>query len=276
NKLLGRIEGVDGIKTGFIRASGFNLMTNVRTEDRHIVTVVLGGRSGAHRDGIVANLVRAHLPRAFAGARTAPLVAEADARPRPAVVAEAPRPRPDVDTTATTPARPADPSARRPVEASGATPAPNLRWTTGPQPILPPAALAYTASETAEASAGGKIQARLPAPETVVAKAPPRPEPEPQARPAAPIATASVARTGWMIQLGALDDEDKAKEILAQARSASGRTLAKASPFTERVTVRGGSTLFRARFSGFQEAEAAQEACRALKRNGFNCFATRG
>jgi D-alanyl-D-alanine carboxypeptidase len=37
NKLLGRIEGVDGIKTGFTRASGFNLMTNAKTEDRHIV-----------------------------------------------------------------------------------------------------------------------------------------------------------------------------------------------------------------------------------------------
>jgi D-alanyl-D-alanine carboxypeptidase len=275
NKLLGRIEGVDGIKTGFIRASGFNLMTNVRTEDRHIVTVVLGGRSGGHRDGIVANLVRSHLPRAYAGARTAPLVAEASERPRPAVVAEAPRPRADVETTATTPAaKPLDLSHRRPIEASGATPAPNLRWTTGPQPILPPAALAYAApspaSEPAPAPAG-KIQARLPAPETIVAKAPAKADPEPQSR-----AVAAAPRSGWMIQLGALDDEDKAKEILAQARSASGRALAKASPFTEKVVVRGGSTLFRARFSGFQEAEAAQEACRALKRTGFNCFATRG
>ena len=44
NKLLGRVEGVDGIKTGYTRASGFNLVTSVRRDDRHIVAVVLGGR----------------------------------------------------------------------------------------------------------------------------------------------------------------------------------------------------------------------------------------
>ncbi len=30
NKLLGRVEGVDGIKTGFTRASGFNLLTSAK------------------------------------------------------------------------------------------------------------------------------------------------------------------------------------------------------------------------------------------------------
>jgi D-alanyl-D-alanine carboxypeptidase len=90
NKLLGRVEGVDGIKTGFTRASGFNLMTNVKTDDRHIVAVILGGRSGASRDQTMAALVRSNLPRAYAGARQAPLVAEAADRPRPVMVAEAP------------------------------------------------------------------------------------------------------------------------------------------------------------------------------------------
>jgi D-alanyl-D-alanine carboxypeptidase len=90
NKLLGRVHGVDGIKTGFTRASGFNLMTSARTDDRHIVAVVLGGRSGASRDQAMASLVKSNLPRAYAGARTAPVVAEATERPRPAVVA-APR-----------------------------------------------------------------------------------------------------------------------------------------------------------------------------------------
>ncbi|HEX2265365.1 MAG TPA: SPOR domain-containing protein, partial [Solirubrobacterales bacterium] len=59
-----------------------------------------------------------------------------------------------------------------------------------------------------------------------------------------------------------------------EAKARTGRVLAKASPFTEKVS-RDGSTLFRARFSGFQEAEDAQEACKALKRSGFACFATR-
>jgi D-alanyl-D-alanine carboxypeptidase len=105
NKLLGRVEGVDGIKTGFTRASGFNLLTSARTEDRHIVGAVLGGKSGASRDKIMAGLVNQTLPRAYAGGRTTPVVAEAAERPRPAVVAEASRSRgADVETTsATTP-----------------------------------------------------------------------------------------------------------------------------------------------------------------------------
>jgi D-alanyl-D-alanine carboxypeptidase len=71
-----------------------------------------------------------------------------------------------------------------------------------------------------------------------------------------------------------MDDEDKAKAMLEEARTRSGRILAKASAFTEKV-VREGTTLYRARFSGFQEADSAQEACKSLKRSGFNCFATR-
>jgi D-alanyl-D-alanine carboxypeptidase len=168
NKLLGRVEGVDGIKTGFTRASGFNLMTNAKTNDRHIIAVVLGGRSGASRDQIVASLVRSNLPRAYAGARQAPVVAEAADRPRPAVIAEASRPHGseiNVETTAATPARPAlatadtatprrntaplDLNAMRPVfaSASGApsTTTPSaVNWKAGAS-ALPQAAQAYAA-----------------------------------------------------------------------------------------------------------------------------------
>ncbi len=64
NRLLGRVEGVDGIKTGYTRASGFNLLTSVKTDDRHVVAVVLGGRSGASRDAQMASLIERDLPRA--------------------------------------------------------------------------------------------------------------------------------------------------------------------------------------------------------------------
>ena len=50
NHLLGKVEGVDGIKTGFTRDSGFNLVTSVRRGPRRIVAVVLGGRSAGSRD----------------------------------------------------------------------------------------------------------------------------------------------------------------------------------------------------------------------------------
>ena len=67
--------------------------------------------------------------------------------------------------------------------------------------------------------------------------------------------------TGWVIQLGATDDEDKAKAMLDAARSRFGKVLGKASPFTEKVTV-DGSTLYRARFSGFSNRTMPQKACK--------------
>src|SRR5262249_51075779 len=45
NRLLGSVDGVDGIKTGFTRASGFNLVTSVHRGNRYVVAVVLGGAS---------------------------------------------------------------------------------------------------------------------------------------------------------------------------------------------------------------------------------------
>ena len=81
NRLLGRVEGVDGIKTGYTRASGFNLLTSARSEGRHILTVVLGGRSARARDVKVAELVESHLPRAHAGRRLTPKAVEIAAAP---------------------------------------------------------------------------------------------------------------------------------------------------------------------------------------------------
>jgi D-alanyl-D-alanine carboxypeptidase len=75
NKLLGRVEGVDGIKTGFTRASGFNLVTSIKRGNRHLVGVVLGGRSGGSRDAIMRNLLAEHLERG-ATKRTVAAIAE--------------------------------------------------------------------------------------------------------------------------------------------------------------------------------------------------------
>src|SRR6185312_5258263 len=76
NHLLGT-EGVDGIKTGYTRASGFNLVTSVKRDNRFIVAVVLGGRSSGSRDAHMRELISGYMPRAYAGARTAPMIAEA-------------------------------------------------------------------------------------------------------------------------------------------------------------------------------------------------------
>jgi D-alanyl-D-alanine carboxypeptidase len=66
NKLLGSVEGVDGIKTGYIRASGFNLVSNVRRGNKHIIAVVMGGKTGASRDAHMRELIAKYLPAARA------------------------------------------------------------------------------------------------------------------------------------------------------------------------------------------------------------------
>jgi D-alanyl-D-alanine carboxypeptidase len=87
NKLLGNVEGVDGIKTGYTRASGFNLVTSMRRGNRHLVGVVMGGRSGGSRDAIMRNLLAENLEKA-AGKRTVAAITERSPSEANADVAE--------------------------------------------------------------------------------------------------------------------------------------------------------------------------------------------
>ena len=76
NHLLGRVDGVDGIKTGYTRASGFNLLTSVHRDGRSLIGVVMGGRTGGVRDRIMENLIDDHIAEAST-VRTATMVADA-------------------------------------------------------------------------------------------------------------------------------------------------------------------------------------------------------
>lgn len=59
NELLGDVDGVDGIKTGYTRASGYNLMASSIRGDSRVVTVMLGGRTSRARNAHVAELIEA-------------------------------------------------------------------------------------------------------------------------------------------------------------------------------------------------------------------------
>jgi D-alanyl-D-alanine carboxypeptidase len=61
NHLLGAVEGMDGIKTGYTRASGFNLVASVHRDGRRIVAVILGGKSSFERDVQMRRLISAHI-----------------------------------------------------------------------------------------------------------------------------------------------------------------------------------------------------------------------
>jgi len=106
NHLLGRVEGVDGIKTGYTHDSGFNLVTSVRRGDRHIVAVVLGGSSAGSRDAKMRDLIEEH-------------IAEASTRRTNTQIAEAPEAVPAPAPTRTRSLRPAQAAAPAPAQAPG-------------------------------------------------------------------------------------------------------------------------------------------------------------
>jgi D-alanyl-D-alanine carboxypeptidase len=75
NGLLGKLEGVDGIKTGYTEASGYNLALSVRRAKKCVVAVVLGGTSNSERDTRMRQLIEDYIPQASTQ-RTAPRIVE--------------------------------------------------------------------------------------------------------------------------------------------------------------------------------------------------------
>jgi D-alanyl-D-alanine carboxypeptidase len=59
NELLKSVEGVDGIKTGFTNASGYNLMASAERDGHRVMAIMLGGKTGKARDRHVADLIEA-------------------------------------------------------------------------------------------------------------------------------------------------------------------------------------------------------------------------
>lgn len=94
NRLLGSVDGVDGIKTGYTNASGFNLISNVKRGERHIVGVVLGGRTGAARDEMMRDLISDNIRHAYNGPRKTPRFVERQLPPQPRVASVSPSPAP--------------------------------------------------------------------------------------------------------------------------------------------------------------------------------------
>ncbi|WP_185985119.1 D-alanyl-D-alanine carboxypeptidase family protein [Aureimonas mangrovi] len=61
NKLIGKVPGVDGMKTGYIRDAGFHLVATAQRGNRSIIVVVMGGKTGAERDARVTALIEEYL-----------------------------------------------------------------------------------------------------------------------------------------------------------------------------------------------------------------------
>ena len=150
NHLLGSVEGVDGIKTGYTRASGFNLVTSMRRGNRHLVGVVMGGRSGSSRDATMRSLLADNLEKA-ATKRTVATINDRNAETS-ADVAEA-----EVTPSPTQMAQPQ--GAAQVASADGAATQPPVR---SPSPASQPLSLGLAAA----AAPVGKARSEPPAPLT--------------------------------------------------------------------------------------------------------------
>lgn len=100
NHLLGNVEGVDGLKTGYTRGAGFCLSATARRNGRRVIAVIMGSPSAKIRDLKMAELLKrafASLPPADSPLSLAPLPAE-KAKAEPAQIvpgkAEATAPEP--------------------------------------------------------------------------------------------------------------------------------------------------------------------------------------
>ena len=298
NKLLGSVRGVDGIKTGYIRASGFNLVTNVRDDGRHIIAVVMGGRTGASRDAQMRELIAEYLPKASRGGRTVPLLLASSGDVGLVETARLPKPRPARETdTATaqvaiaeaapgTVATPATVAAAEPQVALAPPPSPARQApTSAAEPSVVNdliAARISAANEVAELAYAAPIGPRQDDPiaklmelaqiragsQDMIAVAP---------APAAPAGIVEVeevgsAEGGWIIQIGAVPTVAGAQALLERARESVGSELASADPFTQRIE-KDGTTLYRARFAGFAGKDEARATCAKLKSRSISCLA---
>ena len=64
NRVLDRIDGADGLKTGFTGLAGFTITTTIAKDGKKLVIVVLGGTSGRQRDDVVVLLANAYMDSA--------------------------------------------------------------------------------------------------------------------------------------------------------------------------------------------------------------------
>lgn len=331
NHLMEQVEGMDGIKTGYTRSSGFNLLSSVNRNGHWLVSVVLGGRTRLTRDRIMADLIEAQIDNC-ATRRTAPMIAEnpayeqrvaeaipvvqhtgeyappveavdegqAEAQPEtaaPGPVESAepegesePAPEPIVRAA---PAVIAERPVARPVRVASLAgdivqPRPRPAFVSG-VPKARDADMSMTGSikprqSRYDGSTSRYIGAATATPSTLRhnarrdrAEAKDKPKTIKVARlentDAAPTGRPTSSRGGWMIQIGAPPSMAQANGLLSRAKSEGHAALAGMRPFTEKVQ-KGRETLYRARFSGL-DTDTADRACKALKRVGMSCFATR-
>lgn len=268
NRLLGRIKGVDGIKTGYTRASGFNLVSSVADGNRKLVAVVMGGSSGGARDNQMASLIQTYMPQTSTRG-SGPVVARASGDTAVAAItnvflpkknAPTPDEKPETIVASADEAVADEVTAEDTAEEAEAEAVPAKPSGKAKKVIAAAAPVTASAAEAAIPAELPVIQAYAPVEETPIDRLM-----------TASTSTNSAASGSWAVQIASAPREADAKAQLDKVAKQAGRVLAKASGYTVAFD-KDGTTYYRARF-GFETKEAAWKACNALKRKSISCYA---
>lgn len=287
NRLLGRIRGVDGIKTGYTRASGFNLTSSARLGRKRIVAVVMGGRTGGARNRYMSSLIKRMFKtkRLKSSSRIALVAGKPPGYkyiPRPTRIAKAktkPAPLPRSKPVLQAKAKPA-PLPTKPVVLPSKTQdrliaqKPKPTGTTFKTAAILDDDSDIIANDIGSDAVVRTTKAGLLIPKRTIVRAKVAKSRKKMAvadkSPQQP-AVASKHAKSWNIQIGAFPTKQSAKGRLAVAAKKASRNLRGKTPLTIAVT-KGASTFYRARFAGFSRS-TARRACRTLARRGIGCFA---
>jgi D-alanyl-D-alanine carboxypeptidase len=245
NRLLGAYDGADGIKTGYTRASGYNLTASVRRQGRHVIGVVMGGRTGASRNEYMKSMLTRALDRVQpSDSVNVALLAGVPPDMTPGIRDDYPLPEPKPGTGAA---------------------AAVASLTTGPAEVMPApdTTIVFTPDTASVASLGDTTPTRPVVLEPISDEGSIAEEQEPQE-------TAPVP-SGWAIQIGAYSSESDAHQRLATAQELGLALLDGKSPFTVQHSTDDNKVIYRARFGGFDRA-SARNACQQLIRRSINCF----
>ena len=241
NRLMAKYSGMDGLKTGYIRASGFNLAATAVRDGRRVTVVVFGGRTSRSRDAEVARLL--DLGFAKVRNRPLPLLVAGPPLPRPSLVAAPPAGRPEAVVAALGGALPGRVGVALDTFETGAAPG----------AILP--------------------AIKAPVAERDVAMLGPVPMARPggmRLRAGAPKAAATGA---YGVQVGAYHDPEAARRRAYEAARRVPGVLLQGDVQVSALAGRR-ATVYRARFVGLERPEAMQ-ACDALERAAVECLVIR-
>ena len=278
NRAMKRISGADGLKTGYIRASGFNLITSATRRGKSIVGIVLGGESSKKRDNEMVDLVE----RVFAKMNLQ--------RGRRQFVINAGEPIPRVKPQELVAIsqmldkesvpKPVKAKAKKVVLAEAPKAASSVPPMYVPKPYISiqkepnPAAKQYisfnTASEPNQQQGYSAYDAEMQGYQQARGQFAPIAKSEQRAS-ASQVATAPKLGGNWGIQVGAYEDQREALVAASNAVSLVPELLQQAKVHTTDRQKAQGKLLHRARLAQMTEFQARQ-ACQMLTHMRAPCF----